>query len=170
MTRAAHPAPDADMKPSNRNPRSRPRARATDRADLFDAGQVAALRAPGNGSGTGSSISTRLARLLRAAIVDGKLKAGEGLPPERDLAERLQVSRDTVRRAIDKLTRQGLIESRRGAGTFVAARVEQPLSLVTRFSDDMQRRGLPVRSGCAESSTGRRPTNCSRSGSRRARA
>ncbi|WP_080422774.1 GntR family transcriptional regulator [Burkholderia ubonensis] len=127
------------MKPSNQNARGRPRARAADRAELFDAEQVAALRAPGNG--TESSISMRLARLLRAAIVDGKLKTGEGLPPERDLAERFQVSRDTVRRAIDKLTRQGLIESRRGAGTFVAARVEQ-LSPVTRFSDDMQRRGL----------------------------
>ncbi|WP_080495482.1 GntR family transcriptional regulator [Burkholderia ubonensis] len=128
------------MKPSNQNARGRPRARAADRAELFDAEQVAALRAPGNG--TESSISMRLARLLRAAIIDGKLKTGEGLPPERDLAERFQVSRDTVRRAIDNLTRQGLIESRRGAGTFVAARVEQQLSPVTRFSDDMQRRGL----------------------------
>ncbi|WP_081070588.1 GntR family transcriptional regulator [Burkholderia stagnalis] len=131
------------MKPSNPTPRGRPRARPTERTDLFDAAQVAALRAPVNGGESGdSSISMRLARLLRTAIVDGKLKTGEGLPPERELAERFQVSRDTVRRAIDKLTRQGLIESRRGAGTFVAARVEQQLSLITSFSDDMQRRGL----------------------------
>ncbi|MFA8326330.1 winged helix-turn-helix domain-containing protein [Burkholderia ubonensis] len=142
---------------------------------MFDAEQVAALRAPGNGSGTESSISMRLARLLRAAIVDGKLKTGEGLPPERDLAERFQVSRDTVRRAIEKLTRQGLIESRRGAGAAPARSSSRgssssfrrsPVSRTTCSGAASSR----VRSGCAASSTGRRPTNCSRSGSRRTRA
>jgi GntR family transcriptional regulator len=128
------------MKPSNPMPRGRPRIRPAGLTDLFDATRAAALRAPG-GDGE-SSISMRLARLLREAIVEGRLKTGESLPPERELAEHFQVSRDTVRRAIDRLTRQGLIESRRGAGTFVAARVEQQLARITSFSDDMLRRGL----------------------------
>lgn len=128
------------MKPSNPMPRGRPRVRPAGLTDLFDATRAAELRAPG-GDGE-SSISMRLARLLRDAIVEGRLKTGESLPPERELAEHFQVSRDTVRRAIDRLTRQGLIESRRGAGTFVAARVEQQLARITSFSDDMLRRGL----------------------------
>ncbi|MXN77036.1 GntR family transcriptional regulator [Burkholderia sp. 4701] len=111
------------MQPSPPAARGRPRARPTERADLFDAAQVAALRAPGNGGDGGdSSISMRLVRLLRTAIVDGKLKTGEDLPPERELAERFQVSRDTVRRAIDKLTRQGLVRSSRQSRTPISPR------------------------------------------------
>ncbi|HDR9762399.1 MULTISPECIES: GntR family transcriptional regulator [Burkholderia] len=110
-------------------------------AHLFDAAQVAELHAPSAG-GARMPIASRLARMLRATIVDGSMKTGESFPPERELAAQLQVSRDTVRRAIEELIRQGLVEARQGAGTFVAARVEQPLTEITSFSDDMLRRGF----------------------------
>jgi GntR family transcriptional repressor for pyruvate dehydrogenase complex len=52
-------------------------------------------------------------------IRQGKLKHGERLPSERDLAERFKVSRSSVREAIRSLELQGLVVSRRGSGTFI---------------------------------------------------
>jgi GntR family transcriptional regulator / MocR family aminotransferase len=60
-------------------------------------------------------------RQLSAAIVDGRLRGGETLPPTRDLAASLGVSRTTVSAAYDRLLAEGFTVSRRGAGTFVAA-------------------------------------------------
>jgi len=87
------------------------------------------------------SMVARLAQILASTIAQG-MQAGDSFPPERDMASYFKVSRDTVRRAIDTLVRQGLVEARQGAGTFVAARVEQPLTEMSSFSDDMQLRGL----------------------------
>ncbi|WP_322052975.1 GntR family transcriptional regulator [Paraburkholderia bannensis] len=111
------------------------------RTALFSEAQIAELHAPLPG-GARMSITSRLAQMLRTTIVEGAMRTGESFPPERDLAASFGVSRDTVRRAIDVLIRQGLVEARQGAGTFVAARVEQPLSEITSFSDDMQLRGF----------------------------
>lgn len=52
-------------------------------------------------------------------IRDGVLKPGDRLPAERELAERLEVGRSSVREAIRALELQGLVVSRPGAGTFV---------------------------------------------------
>lgn len=69
-------------------------------------------------------------------------EVGDALPAERALAGDLGVSRMTLRRAIDELVRDGLVERRHGAGTFVAApKTAQPLA-GTSFSEDMRRRGL----------------------------
>ncbi|TDD82425.1 PLP-dependent aminotransferase family protein [Actinomadura darangshiensis] len=56
---------------------------------------------------------------LRAAILDGRLRAGEALPPTRELARRLAISRNTVGVAYDRLAAEGFLTSRVGAGTFV---------------------------------------------------
>jgi len=53
-------------------------------------------------------------------IRDGKLKAGDQLPAERELAETFKVSRTSVREALRALEAQGLVISRTGMGTFVA--------------------------------------------------
>ena len=53
-------------------------------------------------------------------IREGVLRPGDRLPPERDLAERLQVSRSSLREAMRTLELQGLVVSRPGAGTFVS--------------------------------------------------
>ncbi|HEY5141910.1 MAG TPA: GntR family transcriptional regulator [Solirubrobacteraceae bacterium] len=58
---------------------------------------------------------------LVALIESGRLGPGERLPPERDLAAELGVSRMTVRQAFDALARRGLVERGVGRGTFVAA-------------------------------------------------
>lgn len=64
-------------------------------------------------------ISDKVYEQLRDMIFRGELRAGERLMSERELALTLNVGRPTVREAIQKLIEHGLIESRRGVGTFV---------------------------------------------------
>ncbi|SDY77123.1 GntR family transcriptional regulator [Citreimonas salinaria] len=88
-------------------------------------------------------------------IEEGALSPGSALPPERTLAERHGVSRVTVRKAMEQLSGRGLIEQRRGAGTFVARRVSQPLSVLTSFSEDVAARGMVAESRLVHSGVGR---------------
>jgi GntR family transcriptional regulator/MocR family aminotransferase len=66
-------------------------------------------------------LSGEIYRQLRRAIVDGRLRPGEALPPTRELARRLSVARTTVTVAYDRLAGEGFVTSRVGAGTFVSA-------------------------------------------------
>ncbi|HYO53051.1 GntR family transcriptional regulator [Archangium sp.] len=88
----------------------------------------------------------QLARHLKNQIVSGRLLHRDALPGERELAERFGVSRVTVRKALKELLDEGLLEQRQGAGTFVRRNqgpfVEQRLSTLTSFSEDMGSRGL----------------------------
>lgn len=63
---------------------------------------------------------------LRDMIHRGELSAGDRLPPERDLAKLLGVSRPTLRAGIRSLTTVGILQSRQGAGTFVTKAEESP--------------------------------------------
>jgi GntR family transcriptional regulator/MocR family aminotransferase len=58
---------------------------------------------------------------LKAAILDGRLRPGDALPATRALASRLDVSRNTVLYAYERLTAEGFLVGRVGAGTFVGA-------------------------------------------------
>jgi DNA-binding GntR family transcriptional regulator len=64
----------------------------------------------------------RIADQLRAAISEGRLVPGARLPSERELARQLTVSRATVVSALNLLRGEGLVESRRGAGSWVRRR------------------------------------------------
>jgi GntR family transcriptional regulator len=88
----------------------------------------------------------QLQRALRSAINKERLALDEALPPERDLAEEFQISRITVRKALDGLVAEGLLTRRQGAGTFVTARVEKSFSKLSSFSEDMASRGRTPRS------------------------
>src|SRR5688500_19945056 len=88
----------------------------------------------------------QLQRKLRAAIANRLLGPDDALPPERDLAEELAVSRITVRKAIEGLVEEGLLVRRQGSGTFVSNRVEKNFSKLTSFSEDMRARGRKPRS------------------------
>jgi GntR family transcriptional regulator len=83
----------------------------------------------------------QLQRALREAIQHKVLTPEDALPPERDMAEDFQVSRITVRKALEGLVSEGLLTRRQGAGTFVASRVEKNFSKLTCFTEDMQSRG-----------------------------
>jgi GntR family transcriptional regulator/MocR family aminotransferase len=63
--------------------------------------------------------STQVYQQIRTAILDGRLRAGEPLPPSRELAERLQIARNTVLVAYDRLAGEGFVTGKAGAGTFV---------------------------------------------------
>ena len=65
----------------------------------------------------------QLAEQLTASIEDGRLKPGDPFENELALADRLDLSRPTVRRAIAELVSRGLLVRRRGVGTTVASQV-----------------------------------------------
>jgi GntR family transcriptional regulator/MocR family aminotransferase len=68
--------------------------------------------------------SATIYRELLEAILDGRLAAGERVPPSRELASSLGVARGTVTTAYDRLTAEGFLVSRVGAGTYVCPEVE----------------------------------------------
>lgn len=68
-------------------------------------------------------LAGQLYRELRAAILDGRLRRGERVPPTRELARRLDVARNTVSVAYEWLTAEGLLAGRTRAGTFVQGEV-----------------------------------------------
>ena len=64
-------------------------------------------------------ISDAIAATLERRILEGSLKPGDRLPPERELAVELGVSRPSLREAIQKLASKGMLQSRQGGGTYV---------------------------------------------------
>ena len=99
-------------------------------------------------------IYAQLERALRAAIATGRLQAGDQLPTVRQLAVDLSVNANTVARVYAELERAGVIETRRGVGSFVTATPAQahpPLeherrlrAFVTRVLADTDRSGFTV--------------------------
>ena len=90
-------------------------------------------------------LSDRVAQQLLELIQKDQLQHGERLPTERALSEQMGVSRTALREAIQKLSSQGILESRVGAGTFVRTPVqpwhEQAISpLEPLIRDDPQYR------------------------------
>ena len=100
----------------------------------------------------GASAGPRYVQLrqrLEAGIESGVLAPNSSLPPEREIAEITELSRVTVRKAIQELVREGLIEQRQGSGSFIREplnRLEQSLSHLTSFTEDMAQRGMDTTS------------------------
>jgi GntR family transcriptional regulator len=77
--------------------------------------------------------------VLAGRISSGVLPVGAQLPSEDELIREFDVSRTTIRTTIQNLVRQGLVEIRRGRGTFVASpRIIQELTELTGFVEDMR--------------------------------
>jgi len=84
----------------------------------------------------------RLETQIVAGIATGEFQVGSRLPTENDLIGRFKISRTTVRKAIQNLAHRGLVEIRRGTGTFVTQpRITQELTELTGFVEDMQALG-----------------------------
>ena len=84
------------------------------------------------------TLSTSLVRRLEQLILDGTLKAGKPIPSERQLSERLGVSRNILREALKELRGRGMIETRHGQGSVVTGLVPgtgQENALVYLFKD-----------------------------------
>jgi GntR family transcriptional regulator len=111
---------------------------------------LSAILSPDELQNAGSGpLYIKLRQSLEDAIRTGKLSHGQALPPERDLAEFANVSRVTVRKAVDDLVKDGLLTRKHGSGTFVmkpVSKLQQPLSHLTSFTEDMARRGYTTRS------------------------
>jgi GntR family transcriptional regulator len=100
-------------------------------------------------AGGAGPLYRQLHRRIASAIAAGRLRPGDSLPPEREIAAMTGLSRVTVRKGVEALVASGQLVQRRGSGTFVAARVErleQALSRLTSFTEDMARRGKSVES------------------------
>src|SRR5450830_974162 len=93
-----------------------------------------------------SPLYMQLARKLTQDVREGRYQADQALPSERALSEQLDISRVTARKAIDQLVEQGLVVRRRGSGNYIAPRIEQPLSTLSSFSEQLQQRGYTPRS------------------------
>jgi GntR family transcriptional regulator len=86
-----------------------------------------------------SPLYERVESVLAGDIADGSLPPETQLPPEDGLIERFKVSRTTVRKAIQNLVERGLVEVKRGKGTFVTRpKITQELTELTGFVEDMR--------------------------------
>ena len=83
-------------------------------------------------------LHVQLAETLRTAITQGEFAPGERLPPERELADRFDASRTTVRLALSALKSQGLVGSGHGQGTYVRKR--RPILVLASRMDERGRR------------------------------
>jgi GntR family transcriptional regulator len=96
----------------------------------------------------------QLSRAIQFAITTGRLRVGERLPTVRQLAVDLRVNANTVAKVYAELERAGVLETRRGVGTFVCARhfetagkydhQKQLRELVNRFLDEAGAQGFSV--------------------------
>ena len=85
----------------------------------------------------------QLAEILQQKIEDGEWQPHDALPAERELESIYNVSRTTVREALNYLAKQGHIYREHGKGTFVARpKMQHSLHLLQSFTDDMATRGF----------------------------
>ena len=110
---------------------------------------------------SGEAVYSQIARLLDEEI-QKFYKAGDCLPSEQELADRFGVNRHTVRRAIEQLMENGLVERQHGKGTFVLdLPLDYAIGKITRFTETLESVGkttsnkiirkliVPARSGVA---------------------
>src|ERR1700741_4176097 len=84
----------------------------------------------------------KVEEVLASEIAQGDHRPGDRLPSEDELLARFGVSRITVRRAIQNLIQRGMVEIRRGRGTFVLApKISQELTKLTGFVEDLDTHG-----------------------------
>lgn len=85
----------------------------------------------------------QLAKILREQIENGDFQPNDAIPSERKLEKRYNLSRPTIRQAIDLLSRQGFLYRVHGKGTFVSPpKLQKGMLELTSFSEDMRKRGL----------------------------
>lgn len=94
-------------------------------------------------------------KALLNAIKRGVFQADDALPSERTLSEMIGISRVTARKAIDALASEGVIVRKHGSGNYIAPLLEQPLSRLTSFTEELKLRGFKPTSRWLSRETGR---------------
>jgi len=85
----------------------------------------------------------QVARILRRSLGDGEFEPGETMPTEAELNSTFGISRTTARAALNSLVQEGMLLRRSGVGSVVLGpKVDQPVSQIGGFTEDMQLRGL----------------------------
>ena len=85
----------------------------------------------------------QLYEILLDKIQRREWQPGDMIPPESELIEEYQVSRNTVRQVLEKLVNDGLIYRQRGRGSFVShPTLEQAMTRIVSFTEDMHQRGF----------------------------
>lgn len=83
---------------------------------------------------------------LKELIQTGRYKEGEKLPSEIELSKVCEVNRNTLRQAISRLTKEGMLRKEKGMGTFVLSRkpvaLKHKLERISSFRDDLNESGL----------------------------
>lgn len=118
-------------------------------------------RAPVARSSSGYSAWRLISEELRLDIDGGRLHTGDRLPTEHVLAERFGVNRHTARQAVAALAEEGLVESRRGSGTFVtgqAVRLHR-IGLRTRMTKSFGDQGVSATTQVLSSATEDAPSD-----------
>ena len=84
----------------------------------------------------------QLLSYFRLMIQTGQLQPGDRLIPENELCTLLQISRTTVRQAMDQLVAEGLIVRYKGKGSFVASpKMKRPIHYLYNFTENIQELG-----------------------------
>lgn len=90
----------------------------------------------------GVPLHTQLKDFLRGQVLQGDMKPHTPLPSEREICERYDISRTTVRRAMNDLINEGLVYTTVGKGTYVAnPPLKEEIRPLSSFTEDMTRRG-----------------------------
>lgn len=111
-------------------------------------------RMAGNGE---QALHNRLYLALRQAILDGLLRGGDQLPSSRQLAQDLDLGRNTVVRAYEQLLTEGYLEGRQGSGSFVSESLDGRTSfsvqkrLIGARREGLSRRGAQIAAHAASS-------------------
>jgi GntR family transcriptional regulator, transcriptional repressor for pyruvate dehydrogenase complex len=94
-------------------------------------------------------IYQRINDQIQRMIIEGRLRIGDRLPSERQLAEHLGVSRNSIRESLRSLEILGLVESRQGEGNFIVDEIEEgffePLSILFKLHNGSFRDILEIR-------------------------
>ncbi len=104
--------------------------------------------------GNDTPLYLQVANKLAAGIAAGDWRGNDALPSERALADLLAISRVSVRKAIDMLCERGMLNRKRGSGTYITPKRVPPLSRLTSFSEELRRRGFTAGSRWLQRSTG----------------
>ncbi len=81
---------------------------------------------------------------IQEEVRTGKMISGEKIPSEQELSEQFQVSRQTVRRALEELVKQNIVESRRGSGSYICEEAGSILGNIERKRSDHEEKRIAV--------------------------
>ncbi|MFN6204713.1 MAG: FadR/GntR family transcriptional regulator, partial [Acidobacteriota bacterium] len=80
-----------------------------------------------------TGITEHVVQQIKELLISGELEAGSRLPPERVLADRLKISRPSLRTALKALSVMGIIRARPGSGTYIAESIPEVFTEPMQF-------------------------------------